>query len=273
MHVQEEQQHDLDHMQMIKFKGKRTKRQRLPSPIRLTMSSTSWTNNSEEEEDLANCLILLAQGRHNHQTQKVSEPYHTTTPDHNNKNVSKKIGLYVYECKTCNRCFPSFQALGGHSVSHKKPKANIAQDQKQGVVTSFVNGGDDDDNYDPTTLTLQIPNNRTSITKSNKVHECSICGAEYTSGQALGGHMRRHRTILNTTSSTTTTNYSMSGANNIGVGDSPNESIEVKRPRHVLKLDLNLPAPEDDQREPKLPFKPKEKVIVFNATSLVNCHY
>ncbi|CAL0326779.1 unnamed protein product [Lupinus luteus] len=286
MQVQEEQQqqqqHDLDHMQMIKFKGKRTKRQRLPSPIRLTVSSSSWTNNSEEEEDLANCLILLAQGQHHHGTQKVSEPHHMTTPDHNNNNISKKIGLYLYECKTCNRCFPSFQALGGHSVSHKKHKANIAQDQKQGVVTSFVNGGDDD-NYDPTTLTLQIPSNRvlygtstttkTSITKSNKVHECSICGAEYASGQALGGHMRRHRTILNTTSSTTTTNYSMSGAYNIGVGDSPNESLEVKRPRHVLKLDLNLPAPEDDQREPKLPFQSTEKVIVFNATSLVDCHY
>ncbi|KAE9585432.1 hypothetical protein Lal_00017815 [Lupinus albus] len=284
MQVQEEQQqqqqeHDLNHMQMIKFKGKRTKRQRLPSPIRLTMSSTSRTNNSEEE-DMANCLILLAQGRQYHQTQKVSEPYHMmTTPDHNKNNISKKIGLYVYECKTCNRCFPSFQALGGHSVSHKKPKANnITQDQKQGGLTSFVNGGNDD-NYDPTetntTLTLQIPNNnrvlygtntatKTSITKCNKVHECSICGAEYTSGQALGGHMRRHRTILNTTS--TTSNYSMSGANN-------NESVEVKRPRNVLKLDLNLPAPEDDQREHKLQFQSKEKVIVFNATSLVDCHY
>ena len=26
-----------------------------------------------------------------------------------------------------------------------------------------------------------------------RVHECSICGAEFASGQALGGHMRRHR--------------------------------------------------------------------------------
>ena len=26
-----------------------------------------------------------------------------------------------------------------------------------------------------------------------KVHECSICGVEFPVGQALGGHMRRHR--------------------------------------------------------------------------------
>ena len=28
----------------------------------------------------------------------------------------------VFECKTCNRQFPSFQALGGHRASHKKPR-------------------------------------------------------------------------------------------------------------------------------------------------------
>ncbi|XBH56804.1 hypothetical protein VPH35_078542 [Triticum aestivum] len=28
----------------------------------------------------------------------------------------------VFECKTCNRRFPSFQALGEHQASHKKPR-------------------------------------------------------------------------------------------------------------------------------------------------------
>ncbi|KAE9621800.1 hypothetical protein Lal_00032850 [Lupinus albus] len=282
MQVQEEQQqqHDLNHMKMIKLKGKRTKRQRLPSLLTLAMPSTSSTDNSEEEEDMANCLILLAQGRHHHdhdhRTQNSPKSYNTRTPDHNNR---KKLGLYIYECKTCNRCFPSFQALGGHRASHMKPKADIAQDQKQGV-TSFLN--DCFDNYydsttTNTTLTLQIPNNRatkTTITKCNKVHECSICGSEFTSGQALGGHMRRHRTVLSTTSTTTTTTTCMSGAKNIRViGESPHEPKDVKRPRNVLELDLNLPAPDEDQRECKLLFQSKENVIVVNATSLVGCHY
>ena len=72
--------------------------------------------------------------------------------------------------------------------------------------------------------------------------------------------MRRHRTITASASA---------------AGDGSAESQEVKKPRNVLKLDLNLPAPEDDHsRETKFPFhQSKEKVIVFSATSLVDCHY
>ncbi|KAL3338181.1 hypothetical protein AABB24_030364, partial [Solanum stoloniferum] len=74
----------------------------------------------------------------------------------------------VFECKTCNRQFPSFQALGGHRASHKKPRLM----------------GE---------LNFHLP---TSPPKP-KTHECSICGLEFPIGQALGGHMRRHRGMLN----------------------------------------------------------------------------
>ncbi|KAK8926214.1 Zinc finger protein ZAT7 [Platanthera zijinensis] len=67
----------------------------------------------------------------------------------------------VFGCKTCSREFPSFQALGGHRASHKKPRLG--------------NGGSGDAPEKP------------------RVHECSVCGLEFAIGQALGGHMRRHR--------------------------------------------------------------------------------
>ncbi|XP_008776431.1 zinc finger protein ZAT11-like [Phoenix dactylifera] len=68
----------------------------------------------------------------------------------------------VFECKTCNRQFSSFQALGGHRASHKKPRL---------TADGHLRGG------------LAKP----------RAHECSICGLEFAIGQALGGHMRRHR--------------------------------------------------------------------------------
>lgn len=72
----------------------------------------------------------------------------------------------MFECKTCNRQFPSFQALGGHRASHKKPRLAAAGDDQL------------------------LPE---ASPPKPKTHECAICGLEFPIGQALGGHMRRHR--------------------------------------------------------------------------------
>ncbi|XP_074590259.1 zinc finger protein ZAT11-like [Curcuma longa] len=72
----------------------------------------------------------------------------------------------VFECKTCSRRFPSFQALGGHRASHKKPRLAAGGGS---AAHCHESGG------------------------RPRVHECAVCGHEFAVGQALGGHMRRHR--------------------------------------------------------------------------------
>ncbi|XP_057956118.1 zinc finger protein ZAT11-like [Malania oleifera] len=99
---------------------------------------------ARESLDMANCLMLLSRVG---QSQSASQ-----------------LSGRVFECKTCNRQFSSFQALGGHRASHKKPRI-------------FA----DDLGHPP------------SSPGKPKTHECSICGLEFAIGQALGGHMRRHR--------------------------------------------------------------------------------
>ncbi|WVZ08538.1 hypothetical protein V8G54_021884 [Vigna mungo] len=113
----------------------------------------------------------------------------------------------VFECKTCNRQFPSFQALGGHRASHKKPRLMPDSPPKP------------------------------------KTHECSICGLEFAIGQALGGHMRRHRAAnLNGNLHNSTTVSSSSGGSS-SIDSSTKNKVPNKR---FLVLDLNLTPFEND---------------------------
>ncbi|GFQ01969.1 zinc finger protein zat11 [Phtheirospermum japonicum] len=127
---------------------------------------------------MAKCLVLLS-GRQ----------------DSNNINR-------VFTCKTCHRQFTSFQALGGHRASHKKPRLAAGEDQPP----------------------LSPP--------KPKSHECSICGLEFPIGQALGGHMRRHRSTVNIQRT----------QNDHFLSLSPPQVVKKLMPnnRRVLCLDLNL---------------------------------
>ncbi|CAA7403311.1 unnamed protein product [Spirodela intermedia] len=243
-------------------KGKRTRRQRFQLLVAPAATATPSTSSSgefygsageeDDEEDMANCLILLAQGRAledsppkpggesdggKFNSRKLAEAATTT---------SGKAGFYVYECKTCNKCFPSFQALGGHRASHKKPKP----EEKKGIADEYSHSFPIPAASSPKST---FPNHKP------RVHECSICGAEFSSGQALGGHMRRHRAAA------------AAAAGVVSVDQ------EIKKEKNILCLDLNLPAPSEDERgdlpkSPAFAFSGKQS-IVFSASTLVGCHY
>ncbi|MCE0482346.1 hypothetical protein HAX54_041026 [Datura stramonium] len=292
------------------FKGKRTRRSRPSSPLDTagtttvttissipggsddgggsrgdlynspTTSTTQISTNStsEEDEDMANCLILLAQSGCGQKVEDVTEVKKEKISSRKfaemTTSTTGKAGFYVYECKTCNRTFPSFQALGGHRASHKKPKSvtvnttaatdttNTAvefhdhQEQEQGRLNKISSSHSN-----------QIFNSNSNNNKT-KIHECSICGSEFSSGQALGGHMRRHRPPTTTTTTTTTTTNTKISTNieTISYVSESSSSHDEKSTRNILSLDLNLPAPlEDDHKF--------EQSIVFSAAPLVDCYY
>ncbi|XP_027364640.1 zinc finger protein ZAT5 [Abrus precatorius] len=317
-----------DHTNIVK--GKRTKRVRPQSPIPFSITANSSTGEGEredcyngvdhddhnnnnnnnnnrnsspatssaglqdstdEEEDMANCLILLAQGQSRESPKLAEEDGGMNYARYSSKKFleaatlgSSRAGYYVYECKTCNRTFPSFQALGGHRASHKKPKAMamaIGQDKKQVFLSSDEEEFQLKTNKSSLSFQLNGRGNLYSNNNKSKVHECSICGAEFTSGQALGGHMRRHRAPVGTNTALSLTPMALE----------PEEDHPRKK-RNVLNLDLdlNLPAPEDDQRESKFAFASKQQQqqqqqqhgnkqqqqqtsLVFPAPALVDCHY
>ncbi|CAL4913849.1 unnamed protein product [Urochloa decumbens] len=153
--------------------------------------------------DVASFLLLFSASHHQHQHNASSPP--DPAPER------------VFECKTCNRTFPSFQALGGHRASHKKPR--------------LADGG--------AGAAAEPP--------KPKVHGCSICGLEFAIGQALGGHMRRHRAAE--------ADSGVSAAAGLGLGLSLGGELGIgqkdggKKAAAELVLDLNA-VPELEAEEP-----------------------
>ncbi|KAG6734721.1 hypothetical protein I3843_01G274400 [Carya illinoinensis] len=178
---------------------------------------------------MANCLMLLSRGGE-------MDAFADNFPSR------------VFECKTCNRKFQSFQALGGHRASHKKPR--------------LMMGGADGGNLD------QSQSHGSSPTKP-KTHECSICGLEFAIGQALGGHMRRHRTALTHHQNQAPFNLtqSLQQVPDLGASSSSSSSHEVvpvvkkTTSRRVLFLDLNLTPVENNL----------ECVRLGKAAPLIDC--
>ncbi|XP_058205141.1 zinc finger protein ZAT5-like [Rhododendron vialii] len=256
-----------DHRNPI-AKHRRTKRQTPQSPIPFSISTNGNDDGSngdnfnyaptEEEEEMANCLILLAQGNSSNHPSSIGHDHDQTESKLTSKRISEAGNDVMYQCKTCDRAFPSFQALGGHMASHKKsmnkPLSSDEEKEDQQFKAPVSS---------PASMPPQLTNENTSFhgnsNGSSRIHECWICGAEFTSGQALGGHMRRHRTSEN--------------------------RYEVKRERSGLSfdLDLNFPAPvSDHERETKFGFGTAKKqkqnqnrsgLVLPTAPTFVDCHY
>lgn len=163
-------------------KRKRSKRSRSENP-------------STDEEYLALCLIMLARSGGDggasaispsvnttlnanlptiNDSKKQTENSTTTSPPRTTQNQS-------YSCSVCNKAFPSYQALGGHKASHRKNTTATASDD-----------GNHSTSTSTTTAAASTASNVSALNPRGRVHECSICHKSFPTGQALGGHKRRH---------------------------------------------------------------------------------
>ncbi|MCD9641840.1 hypothetical protein HAX54_028294 [Datura stramonium] len=143
------------------------------------------------------------------------------------KNIPKK----KYECLNCKKSFNSYQALGGHRPCHKKTNAYL--ESINGTGESSVDADCDDKHRE--TFSSRKPAKDLSYNPEKKIkpkksnwHECPFCDRIFKSGQALGGHKRSHFIV--------------------GTEQNMNRSSAVKKEADNL-LDLNLPAPVDDEND------------------------
>ncbi|KAL0395222.1 UNVERIFIED_CONTAM: Zinc finger protein ZAT2 [Sesamum latifolium] len=151
---------------------------------------------SSEEEDLANCLVML------------SNKSYALSSDNKEENKAKEVAEKgLFQCKACKKVFNSHQALGGHRASHKKVKGCFAA-KSDGLNEDESNNNNNNNNVDEDSIqedhdsfTQTTESDATarpmstissSTRKRPKMHECSVCRRVFSSGQALGGHKRCH---------------------------------------------------------------------------------
>ncbi|KAG4169663.1 hypothetical protein ERO13_A12G095300v2 [Gossypium hirsutum] len=226
---------------------------------------------SSEEEDLANCLMMLSNATVDPFLTELEESCASASKDEERRNTmnfiapiackipmdnkAKGVARGLFECKACKKVFNSHQALGGHRASHKKVKGCFARldhiddsqvDEDLDVITHEeffpTKSRSTTLQFDPGTSTNPLAS--TSKRKS-KVHECSICHRVFSSGQALGGHKRCHWITSNSPDASSLVKFHHF--------EDHIEQIQQQRPKFIgkpepldLKLDLNLPAPTDD---------------------------
>ncbi|GMI99082.1 hypothetical protein HRI_003577500 [Hibiscus trionum] len=216
---------------------------------------------SSEEEDLANCLMMLSNAtvdpepeescasaskeEERRNTMNLIAPIACRIPMEKAKGVAKGL----FECKACKKVFNSHQALGGHRASHKKVKGCFAArldqmddsqaDEDPDVMPHeefFPTKSRSPLQFDQGTSTTPL-----NLKRKSKVHECSICHRVFSSGQALGGHKRCHWITSNPPDTSSLPKFHHF------------EDHIQQRPMFIdksepldLKLDLNLPAQADD---------------------------
>ncbi|CAD6269540.1 unnamed protein product [Miscanthus lutarioriparius] len=123
-----------------------------------------------QEEYLAQCLVMLATGRRDVPAPAPAPP--SQGQEH--------------ACSVCGKVFPSYQALGGHKASHRikpSPPAPATEvgdhhEEQKPVLPSSSSAGS----------AGAADNNKPAAA----AHECNVCGKAFPTGQALGGHKRRH---------------------------------------------------------------------------------
>ncbi|KAJ7956445.1 Zinc finger protein [Quillaja saponaria] len=196
--------------------------------------------------------LKSATNKHTSIKRKFCESYTKLNSNSLKKSVNKPIEAEFcrssikrskFECTTCNKIFHSYQALGGHRASHKKMKGCFAsriersensietEHSRDATTDSKLFKSTNDDYLIDHDMDSGIDHKSEISTgfKRSKGHECPICLKVFPSGQALGGHKRSH--LVNNSKSTNC------------------QTIVIQKPVPEIRdfLDLNLPAPGDDE--------------------------
>ncbi|BFG23145.1 hypothetical protein CerSpe_094190 [Prunus speciosa] len=198
----------------------------------LEAEQVSSVSDAFSTEDVARCLIMLSMDKWGKwEKAKLKKEVDESVDEDEDEDESAfraqtgALTLGKYKCETCNKAFRSYQALGGHRASHKKIIKTQVFDVEDDDDDDFEEEEEDDDDV--------IGNNGNSgnlVVDQQRTFECSFCFKQFDSGQALGGHKKVHY-------------YNNLTHNARNVSSSSTNFVDN------LVIDLNLPAPEEEDGE------------------------
>ncbi|KZV33203.1 hypothetical protein F511_16237 [Dorcoceras hygrometricum] len=207
--------HDFDEETPF-TEGKRNKRERVDDDLF-----------QSDEEYLAACLVMLARSGATAAPPVKGDTAAATALESKKTEPAQPAPAQsqFYKCSVCSKSFPSYQALGGHKASHRiKPPAAAATSS-------------DDSNLSTSASTHA--SNISPLNPSGRLHACSICHKTFPTGQALGGHKRRHYEgkIGSAASKSTAASKSVvSTSSDVTTSNGDGDSTAARR-----DFDLNLP--------------------------------
>ncbi|XP_007200542.2 zinc finger protein ZAT3 [Prunus persica] len=206
---------------------------RRPVSPNAPLSELEWAM-GEADHEAASSLIMLASGCTNGTSNEITTQSISTSTFQGAQEVFDG-GNGRFECSSCKKVFGSHQALGGHRASHKNVKGCFAITRSDGEVDQdhHHNGdGERDDEDDD----VMEENNKMVMVLGGSGHKCSVCWRVFSSGQALGGHMRCHWDKGDEPSS------SSMMMTQLGLSQQHQQPSGISKEGHSGGLDLNLPA-------------------------------
>jgi len=182
-----------------------------------------------EEENLALCLLMLS--RSGGQNQRVQAPQPQPASS------SFLAPAAEFRCSVCGKSFASYQALGGHKTSHRVKQPSPPADAAAPLVAAPVAAVVAVAPAEPATSSTAASSD--GATTTGRVHRCTICQKEFPTGQALGGHKRKHYDggVGVAASSTELLANAAAAESEVGSTGANNVSSAAAR-----AFDLNIPA-------------------------------
>ncbi|MFS7928909.1 putative transcription factor C2H2 family [Helianthus anomalus] len=135
---------------------------------------------SDNEQLLINCKVKIKKPKRM-KLMELEQNDVVNMVNGGSTHLQQSVNECKYKCTTCNKCFATHQALGGHRSSHNKPK----------MTSPSRHMIEEHDHKDHKAFVMSVCGENM---EKEGVHQCKICDKVFATGQALGGHQRCHWT-------------------------------------------------------------------------------